>query len=265
MYSLKHYKGANPRALALINGGKLDGKTVYFYEDPKKIETKTPELFTNLELYDGTFIQLPNTDKKQRDIFIIAGGSGLGKSTLSGLLMQQYRLIFPKRPIYIFSKVSEDPSIDDLKIPNVKRILLDDTFLEGEPLDKTDFKESLTLFDDIDTLSGELLKAVQELRNDLMATARHSQTHMIITFHLLMAYKTTRLALLEGTSFTIFPRANTYQTSRFLRTYCGFTTKQIKNFCNLPSRHVTLIKTFPYTVLTSNSIMLASELEPPVN
>lgn len=259
MFSFKHVKSEKPRAIGLVSGGKHDGNLVYFYSNPSKPDK---DFVDHIELFDGQLTPVPNIDPDQRDIFIIAGGSGLGKSTLAGSIMQVYRSIYPKRPIYIFSKVKEDPSIDDLKISDVKRILLDDTFLEGEPLVAANFKQSLVLFDDVDTLTGQVKKAVQELRSDLMATARHTECTMIVTLHLLMNYKDTRDALLEGTCFTIWPRANTYQCLRFSKAYMGLSTKASKNLIKLPSRNVTFMRSlFPPVLMTSNEVMLFSRLD----
>jgi hypothetical protein len=268
MFSFKYHKNEKitPRGIAVIQGGKYNGKIIYFYSDVKHIpkDDLKDDFTKHIEIFDGIMYPIPNTNESQRDIICIAGGSGLGKSTLSGSILEIYQAIYPDRPIYIFSKVKADPSIDDLKLKNVQRILLDNTFLEGEPLDCNDFKKSIVLFDDVSTLSGELLKSVLLLRDDLMCTARHTETTMICTCHLLMNYKETKVQLLESTMFTVFPKSNTYQMQRFCRVYMGMSNAAIKNALNLKSRHITFIKTYPPIVLTQHEIMLLEMLDPDI-
>ena len=261
MFSLESSR--NSRGIAVVSGGQNDSQIIYFNPDGDEHGEKSRTNFRDMKLTgsEGIIQPLPNVDPSQRDIFIVAAGSGCGKSTYAGQIMKHYQIMFPDRPLFILSKVSKDPSIDDLELKHVNRIALDDTFLEGKPLGAENFRECLVLFDDVETLSGNLYKAVAALRDDLMQCGRHTETTLVATYHLLMDKLKTKVALLEGTQFTIWPKNNTRQCMSFLMTYCGMNTACARYICELPSRHITIIKALPNIIITTRGIMRMTEIK----
>ena len=63
---------------------------------------------------DSKFQQLPNT-KSEREIRCITGCSGSGKSTYTRMYLEQYKKKFKSNPIYMFSSLKEDESLDSIK------------------------------------------------------------------------------------------------------------------------------------------------------
>lgn len=197
--------------------------------------------------YDGQLVPVPNT-KIERECLYIAGPSGSGKSTYVNNFVKEYKRQYPKRDVYILSRVENDATLeanDDIIHVTMDEDLVDD------PIQNEDLAKSAVIFDDIDTLQDkDILKCVTHLRDDLLETGRHNKVTMLCTSHLLMDYKKTRTLLNEATSVTFFPRSgSTYHIQRFLKVYCGFTPAQIERALSLPSRWVTVTKVAPMRVL----------------
>jgi len=236
------------RPIAIIQGGELDNNIIYFC--PSRDGDRE-----SIKLTEGKIQQIPNIDPSQRDIFIIAGGSGLGKSTSAAMLMQQYQALFPDRKLFIFSKVKKDPSIDKLGLKNLHRILLDSSYMEDEEqIDSEDFSQCCILFDDVGTLTGKLKKSVMELRDDMMQTGRHNEITLICTYHLLMNKEETKNALLEGTSFQVWPQSNTKQVITLLVTYFGTATSDARALCSMETRSMIIIRCLPNIVMTDREV-----------
>jgi len=92
--------------------------------------------FNSLVLQGNQVFQpIPNTSK-ERNILYVTGASGSGKSYYTAAYCNEFKRIFPKRDIYLFSSLSDDSSID--RIRGLKRITLNDEFLK-EDLTAEDF------------------------------------------------------------------------------------------------------------------------------
>ena len=212
-------------------------KTIKF-RTSKSIGTMTPAPDSNLKL------------KKQRDVLMIAGPSGSGKSTYLGSYVKNYNIIYPKNNVFVFSGVSQDSAIDDLGV-DVRRIVLDDTFCERQeseyPITVADFQDSLVIFDDTDTIrNNQARELVFGLREELLQTGRHTNTCMAVTSHHFMNYGLTRTLNMESTCVTFFPKSGGLaQIKKYLQTYVGLDKDQINKLTKLPSRWVTVSKTYP--------------------
>jgi predicted AAA+ superfamily ATPase len=205
-------------------------------------------------LHDGTLQQLPNP--LTRDSIYIAGPSGSGKTTYAANYIKQYKRVFKKGKVFVFSRLSEDPALDAL---GVNRIIINEE-LVSDPISPDDLKNSLVLFDDIDTIPDKNInESVRKLRDDILETGRHQDIYVISTSHQLMNYKHTRTLLNEATSVTFFTKSgSSYHTKRFLKEYCGLGVADIQKILSLPSRWVTIFKHFPMMVLYSSGCYLLS-------
>jgi hypothetical protein len=81
------------------------------------------------------FQQIPNFSV-ERTILYITAPSGQGKSYYTKQYADEYKRIFPKRDVYLFSSLGDDGSID--KIKTLKRIKLTREFL-SEDITAKDF------------------------------------------------------------------------------------------------------------------------------
>ena len=109
-----------------------------------------------------TRISLPDREvfpvaQKFSERLYVSGPSGAGKSTFIAEYVKRLQERHKKRKVYIFSRVPEDPPLDQLK--HVTRVPLELAFWSWVTLRPEDFHRSVMIFDDLDTLQNkELLK-----------------------------------------------------------------------------------------------------------
>lgn len=237
------------KAIAQVKGGMYNKKIV-FLDDTEQIKG-----FDKL-IIRGIMMPVPNLDT--REVSYIAGPSGSGKSTYASKIIENFHKLFPDNNIYIFSRLESDPVLDRLK---PIRVTLDNSLIE-DPIDvHSELQQGdLILFDDCDTLQDKKLKdAVSRLKNDILETGRHLNLYIIITSHLINGNdkKDTRTVLNEAHTITIFPKSgSTYGINYVLKNYIGLNKQQINKIISLPSRWVTIGKSYPQYVLYEKGIYL---------
>src|SRR5208282_2964244 len=198
-----------------------DEKYEDMYDDAmEKINQKS---MTEYKTPNGYLTPIPRVEKgeKQRDCIYICAPSGGGKSTFCRMYLENFKKVFPKRPVYIFSRVKHDTVLDEMT-PKPKRIMINDELVD-EPLESTDFDKCCVLFDDIDTIQEKKQKlAVEKLRDDMLQIGRHNEIYLLCTSHQLMNYKSSRTLLNESTAVVFFPKSGSqYHIQRYLKVYAG--------------------------------------------
>lgn len=196
------------------------------------------------------FIQQIPDKKTERNVLYITGSSGSGKSYYTREYIKQYRLAFPKNPIYLFSSLNDDPTLD--KITYIKRIDLNENFL-NMPFTIEDFKNCLVIYDDIDVITNKFLKKkLQDIMGMILETGRHTKTSFIYTSHLANKGNDTKQILNESHSLTFFPNNMGVRTSKYLlEGLFGLDKDQIKKIRKIgsKSRWVAVLKTFPLIII----------------
>lgn len=209
----------------------------------------------SIELDDeGVFELLPNPDKDKRQVYYIAGQSGSGKSWIAKQLAEYYHKLFPDRGIYLVSKLNEDATLDALKF--LKRVKIQ-TFVDDYP-ELDEFKDCMCIFDDFDTLTGDLEKVITKIIDDLAIMGRHTNTTILCLSHYLTNYKKTRLLLNEATHVVVYPLSTSYHALRYLlKNYIGVDEEDLKRQRKLGSRWLMYSKGFPqYMVAQKNAELL---------
>jgi len=231
----------------------------YFQIDNKDNLKKTKKVYvsdkTNLNLLkeikldkeDEEIQQIPNKNSS-RNILYITGASGSGKSYYTAQYVKQYKKMYPKNPIYLFSSINEDGVLD--KINGLKRIKLGDDFYQTT-FSVEDFKNSLSIFDDCDCITNKNMKLkLQGILNMLLETGRHTNSSVIYTSHLPTSGNDTRRILNETNTITFFPKSLGGRGLKYLlENYMGLDKEQIKKIKKLPSRWITYIKSYPNLIL----------------
>lgn len=203
------------------------------------------KLKTELDLTDDEKVRVfPLPQKKSERIYVPAP-SGSGKSTFIGMYLKELRKKHPKRKIFIFSRVAEDKPLDAFK--NTFRIPLKRSAFEKEPLEVENFKDSIMIFDDIDTiLDKPLVKYIRNFRDDVLEVGRHFDITIISTSHIITNFLATRTLINEANAIVLFPKGSSfYAVSNFLERYMGFSKKQIRKVEKLKTRWIWFWKEYP--------------------
>ncbi len=238
----------NMRKIALVVGGKDAGKLVYFSESTEG----------NKEIkMDKAGILQPLPNFKTHEKIYAAANSGAGKTYYIANWIKQWQKKKQNKdkPIYIFSAVEEDSTLDNL--PNAERIGIDSDLLDN-PITLENLSNSFIIFDDIDTISHPALKkVVLNLRDHALQAGRHYDITMACTSHVVSNYSKTRILLSEATSVTFFPKSSgSFQIRKYLETQAGFSKEQIQKFLKQPSRWVSLYRNYNGWVISEKNIYM---------
>ena len=211
-----------------------------------------------MHILSNNIIQiLPRIDICEK--LYISGVSGSGKSTYVGKYISEYinNKSFKNNNIYVFSSVDKDDSLDKY---NIIRIPIDDDLID-EPLLIEDFKNSLTIYDDTDTIKNKNYRnAINDIKGEMIEIGRHYDARCIITSHILTNYASTRQILNECTSITFYPKSSgVYHIKNYLKVYAGLDKKQIDKILKLNSRWITIYRTYPSYIVWEHGISILSE------
>jgi hypothetical protein len=236
----------SPVAKIIFDGDKKKNKILSIERSSDNVTDYLTEL--KLTKPKERIQQIPNK-KSERQILYVTGASGSGKSYYTKAYCDEYTKMYPKNKVYLISSINEDSSID--KVKGLKRLKLDNDLLITD-LKADDFKDSMVIFDDTDCLTNKIMRMkVNGILNMLLETGRHTNTSVIYTSHLATNGLDTRRILNEAHSITIFPHSLGGRSLKYLlENYFGLDKHQIKQIKKLPSRHVTLIKSFPMCVIS---------------
>ncbi len=267
----------NGLPIAIIEGGRSKGKTLKFDENVQPFEDdddntseygemsefqrrrmhkamKTEEKGKQINLLDGEFVPLPRVNKN-RTVWYLSAPSDGGKSILGEKIAIQYKKIYPKNKIYIFSTHDDD----FMNLTTAKFVKMDGELCEkGLKCDM--LANSLCIFDDIDTLGkinvnetvekivkGEVKQItkkkkvdlsdnIRQIRDDLLQNGRHNNISMICMTHLLNNFKQTRLLLSEADYIIYYNSTPWNHVKRYLELNKGYEKAVIKHVKNLRSR-----------------------------
>jgi len=188
----------------------------------------------------------------------ISAPSGAGKSTYLGKYLKFYKKMFKKNSVYCFSSVEKDNAIDKYID---ERINIDDSLIE-DPLKIEDFENSLTIYDDTDTIRDKKLKdVVNSIKAEMIQIGRHYKARCATTSHIISNYKETRQILNECTSITFFPKSGgNYHIKQYLKVYAGLDKKQIEKIININSRWITLYRTYPQYIIWEKGVSTLTEI-----
>lgn len=236
-------------------GTKDPFHNMFLYLDSDDKPSKTKKQKISLPFH-CKFEILPNTNPDKRNIYYLAGASGSGKSYLCRQIVDNFAKLFPKRKIFIISKLDEDETLDGIKSKNVIRLDYKD-FVDNPPdVNSSLFYESFVIFDDIDSISNKREDlAIHTFMNDISITGRkhkHGQGCISMAFitHYITNYKKTRLILNEATHICLYPQSTSNsQLLYILNSYLGFERKQIRQLKKL-GRWVCVAKNYPQHMIS---------------
>jgi hypothetical protein len=216
----------------------------------KGVDDEPNQIHEHFTLKEGDMFQVIPNPNTERQILYITGASGSGKSFYTQMYGNEYKRLYPKREVYLFSSLDDDSSID--KIKGIKRINIKSPDFITDNITAEDFKESLVIFDDTDCLTNKPIKLkVNSILNSLLETGRHFNASVIFTSHLPCAGNDTKRILNESHQITFFPHSLGGRSLKYLLdNYLGLDKQQIKRVKGLDSRWVSVIKSYPQVVVS---------------
>lgn len=192
--------------------------------------------------------------KGKREIILVSGPSGSGKSHWIRNYVRNYVRIYPDNDVYLISSLKKDETLDALDV--IKRIDVD-KLLASPPKDVYTWANSLVIIDDVEGLDKAKAAAVQAVQDLIASEGRHSHTTLIRAAHLSTNYKETRLLLQEAHGYVLFPQAGAHSQYMYLLTkYGGMEKKAAAGYLQTPSRWIYIHHTLPKYILTAESLSL---------
>jgi hypothetical protein len=221
------------------------------YDDlNKEIEKKHSKEIILTDFEDSLEI-FPARDS-QRIYF--AGPTGSGKSYNISQYLKNFKKIFPKKKIYIFSDQPDDKLLDQYK---PIRIMLNEDLID-DPIQPNELSDSLVIFDDIDSIDNKKLKKqVETLRDTILKRGRHENIYCLVSNHQINEYKLTKEILSASSIICFYPKSgSSYSIKYLLKQYIGLNKQQIDKIMNLPSRYVCLNKCSPQYIIHEHGCYL---------
>lgn len=137
------------------------------------------------------------------------------------------------------------------------RIPIDQRLVE-EPIELNLIKDSLVIFDDVDTIKDKkILDSLEHLQNSILELGRHENIYCINSRHQLLNYKATRCLLNESQIIVFFTKSGAaHVIKQMLNKYCGLDKEQIDKIFRLDSRWVALHKCYPMYIVSEHNLYL---------
>jgi hypothetical protein len=243
-----------PIAMILTDTKK---ETIVSLDNTEKAKNRVSDIqLTN----ENQRFQVVGDPKRERDIIYITGRSGSGKSYfMKDYVNNYYKVMFKKRPIYLFSALTEDPTIDQIK--GLCRINLNAEFLADNDIGIADFAKSCVIFDDTDVIKSKpILEKVNHLLDEILQTGRHHEITCLISKHTQTNGHETKVILAESHQFVLFPVGLGNRSLKYLLdNYLGLDSKQVKKIKKSKGRWVCINRaTFPLSVVSEKECFILS-------
>lgn len=254
-FSIKKTKENYP--LVKIKGGKYNNEVIYLNNQiPNEEDKDLEKTFNKLALKDGTFQLIPNT-KKERECIVCIGKSGSGKSHFIYNYCIEYKKTYPKRDIYLISNLKEDTTLDKLK--GLLRVKVDDDLINNPIIPEEELRECCVIFDDIDGMEKNILKAVKTLLEILITQGRHWNTTVLYSGHTIDGKSSDGKKLLAETHyFCYFPWGATKAINYLLNTYLDIDKELLRKIKSTHSRWCCVGTNFPQVIITEKNLMMVA-------
>lgn len=243
--------------IARISGGKKNGKFLRITDEEPSFEgddlmamIQAAMREADFKVPDGELIITPSVETER---MYIAGKSGCGKSTIAARYMIEYLRMFPDRRIFLFSRHREEKAYEG--IPHQAIELTEE--LADSPIDLTEIKNALIVFDDTDNLQDKRIKkALQLLNDDIISNGRKYNIHCLTLAHQLLNYKESRNLLNEANRVVFFNNGTTYHIKNYLTRYAGVDAQMMRKILGLKSRWTLISLGYPMYILHDHGAFL---------
>jgi GTPase SAR1 family protein len=224
----------------------LQAKYDMAQEELKKLTKKYLEIPPEL----GKIEPIPMQESSRIGVF---GPAGVGKSTWISNFIKKYLEYYKDNKVYVFSPKLDDPAFK--KIKNLHYVKLDDSLVK-DPLDVSEFKDSICLFDDIESITDKKLNNAVRVFRDQCYEIGRAPTNIttIAVHHVILANDRTKIILNESDQVVVFPKSNFAAISNLAKRYYGFTKDQLEYLRDVPSRWAVIKRSYPTTIISENAV-----------
>ena len=215
---------------------------------------------------------IPYYNPKERVTMFIAGAQNCGKSYFVGEFLKTYKLMHPKRPIYLLTGLTEkDKHFEKF---NIRQIIMDSANvgdLDLEKLrvdDKTGKRQGcLLIFDDTDRIRDKgLMQKTYKLLDDALANGRDHETQkgvadidIVVTNHEINDYQRTRGILTNCNYVVLFPFYSLATQMKLVMDKIGISKETQKKITNYKGRAVVIRKIAPMYCVMKRKVFLLRE------
>ena len=145
----------------------------------------------DIKLPEGEFFALePTNIEKARDVIMVGGKSGSGKSHTAKNFAIRYHKLWPRRTIRLISYLKKDETLDALDF--IERIDIEKIKNKESAPELKEYEKSLTIFDDIEGFERDdpdTHSLLQQIIDMVATTGRHTSSSLLVASHLLTDYK----------------------------------------------------------------------------
>ena len=233
-----------------------NAKKVYSVATPEDNEEHELKMINQSVIKEGKFVYTPNNEG--RDTISVLGMSGSGKSYWIKQYCESYHKKHPKHEIFLFSEATEDPLFDGVSY--IKRVDLNENVL-SDPIEWTEFRDCLTVWDDIDAIKGSLKKFVFTLRDKLLKNSRKFGVSVVVSQHNYTDGHDSKTLLNESGTIVFFMGNNFNRSIQYLLSnYIGLNKEAIEKLKNTQTRATIYVKSYPQIIITDRMITTVNEL-----
>jgi hypothetical protein len=184
-------------------------------------KSKNQKINVDSDLYD---VEPLIPMKKHGFTILITGESDTGKTTLGAMYLNQYRGIYPNRPMFLVSVKRKEADQNLSNITELEQM----TNEEIMNFDLNDYSNCIFLVDDADF--GKVSKAVFELLNQVSTVGREQGVSLIFISHFNSRLTQSKVY----TEFKVYCTfLNNLINNRALEVHMGFSKKQLQEFIDL--------------------------------
>jgi hypothetical protein len=132
-----------------------------------------------------------------------------------------------------------------------------DEELLNDSLTSEDFKNSMIVFDDIESIPSKTLnKEVHRILTDILTTGRHYNVSACCVYHNACNGALTKAILNECHAITMFPKTMGGRSMKYLLdNYLGLDKDEIKRLKKLKTRALTIVKGYPRLAIAEKEII----------
>jgi len=239
------------------------GKPLCIVKDNKKLSKTVFSVssddekggFHSYDLVEGYFQVIPDVDIERTTMYI-AGTSGSGKSFFTAEYVKQYHKYYPNNAVYLITEGEDEPAFHGMNY--IKKVNLEG--IEDDPLDYTEFEDTLVIFDDIDAMRGKLGKYINELRDKLLKNSRKKRVSVISTSHSFTGKELQ--SCLNESQYIVFFLSNYNKSMKYLlESYIGLSKEGISQLRKTRSRWCCFVKSYPNVIIQEKKIQTINHLQ----